>query len=164
MLDRGATDSFRAIGIDLRVIAYIEREKEAQKIILARQRDGLLDAGPIWPDVCGFPGASYRGIAQVGIGGFPCQPFSVAGKRLGKADERYLFGDMLRVAADAGLSILLLENVAGLLIPDESERAPVGDVFRLLAESGFNARWIDLGSEDVGSPHGRHRWWCIAWR
>lgn len=174
-LDRGVAAAFANFGIHLRTVAYIECEEAAQKVILARQRDGLLDAGPVFSDVCRFDGRRVRGSVQVGVGGFPCQPFSVAGKRLGKADERYLFGEIIRVANEAGLSILALENVPGLLQPNSGEDLavaagrsvqppPIGDVAGLLSESGFRCQWISLGAEDVGAPHGRQRWWCLAFR
>lgn len=175
MLDEGAKRAFAGIGIHLRTVCYVERDTFCQEILRSRIADGLLDDAPIWADVSDFPGVRYRGHVGAVVAGFPCQPFSHAGKRGGKEDERYLFGDVVRIAVESGASVIALENVPGLLSPMRGEAvegeagkpvlpAPVGDVFRILAENGFDARWTSLGAEDVGAPHGRQRWWCIAWR
>jgi len=177
MLDEGARRALAAIGYNLKTVLYCEKDPFCQEILKARIADGLLDDAPIWPDVSNLPGNRYRGYVDAVLAGFPCQPFSHAGKRVGLKDERYLFGDALRIAVESGASVILLENVPGLLSPTtergemvegETDKpvcpAPVGDVFRLLAESGFDARWTTLGAEDVGAPHGRQRFWAVAWR
>jgi DNA (cytosine-5)-methyltransferase 1 len=176
-LDIGYDRALKELGYEAKIIGYIERDSFCQEIIKARIKDGLLPDGFIWDDLCTFPGTRLRGRVDAILGGIPCQPFSHAGKRAGLKDERYLFGDMLRIANESGASLIFLENVPGLLSPTtdrgevvegETDKpvcpAPVGDVFRLLAESGFDARWTSLGAEDVGAPHGRQRFWCIAWR
>lgn len=172
MLDIGADEAFAHFGIRLRTIGYCEKEAFAQDIIRARIAEGYLDDAPIWPDVQNLPASRYRGHVGAIVAGFPCQPFSVAGKGLGLKDERYLFADILRVADESGAYLLLLENVVGLLTPDDVDdgaggtirRSPAADVFRLLAAHGFDARWLDMGADDIGAPHGRRRWWCLCWR
>ncbi len=163
-LDRAVTAALAHFGIESRVVCYVESSKAAHEVIRARVKDGLLPDAPIWPDVVTFPGARFRGYVDGLVAGLPCQPFSVAGKRDGEADERYLFGEVVRVADETGCRLLFLENVAGLLIPDSGEPAPIAGVSRLMAQSGFDALWCPLSAEDVGAPHGRERWWCIAWR
>lgn len=206
MLDIGAGAALRRLGLEPRTICYIESSAAAQKVIRARVHDGLLDDAPIHPDVRYADGVRFRGYAQAITAGFPCQPFSVAGKRAGIEDERYLFGEILRVADEAGIQLLFLENVPGLLapmrpkqytgadayknrLPGESDNAywerqqraergesvviapelpvqpaPVGDVLGLLSQSRFHVEWLTLGAEDCGAPHGRQRWWAIAYR
>jgi DNA (cytosine-5)-methyltransferase 1 len=179
-LDAAARFALARFGYRMRTVAYVEKEKFPQQIIRARIEDGLLDAAPIFDDVCTFPGVRFRGLVDAVVAGFPCQPFSVAGKRAGKGDERYLFGEVLRVADEAGVELLLLENVPGLLLEGSGERdddgvpvgdaagepvlAPIGDVARLLAQGGFRFGWLPLSAADMGAPHGRTRWWCVAWR
>lgn len=176
MLDRAARGAIAAIGYEVRTILYCDKEKWSQEVLKTRIKDGLIDDAPIWPDVTSLDGAAFWGVADCIVAGFPCQPFSVAGKRAGLKDARYLFLDILRVADEAGIGLLLLENVFGLLAESVDREtglpvlAPIGDVQRLLAESGFHARWVCLSADDITdgrgviSPHGRERWFCICWR
>ena len=64
---------------------YVEYEEYCQKVIRQRQKDGLLDAAPIFGDIRKFISEgyaeSYKGMVDVVSGGWPCQPHSVAGKR-----------------------------------------------------------------------------------
>lgn len=176
MLDRAVSAALARLGYDVRTILYCDKDKHSQEVIAARIKDGLIDDAPVWPDVTSLDGAALRGIADCIVAGFPCQPFSVAGKRAGLKDARYLFLDILRIADAAGIRLLLLENVFGMLTETvdretgEHVLAPIGDVQRLLAESCFHARWLCLSANDITdqhghiSPHGRERWFCCAWR
>ena len=72
----------------LRTIAYAEIEAFACEVLLARMEGGQLDAAPIWSDLKTFPWSSFHGMVDILSGGYPCQPFSAAGKRLGADDEQ----------------------------------------------------------------------------
>lgn len=179
-LERGAERALRRFGYQLRPVAYIEQDWFAQEAIRARVRDGLIPDGPIWPDVRTFPGRRYRGFVDAVVGGFPCQDISVAGRRagLGRRDAESqtrsgLFFDLLRIAVECDAPLLVLENVDAIVSTPTNWPVPDGDdahgavaavVSEALAGAGFDAIWRDLSAEDVGAPHGRPRWWCIAWR
>ena len=89
--------------------------------------------------------------------GFPCQPFSHAGKRLGGEDERAIFAYIEDAIGVLGPGIVVLENVAGLL----TLGGP--GVVGSLAALGYDCRWGVVRAGDAGAPHRRARWFCVAW-
>lgn len=68
-----------------------------------------------YDNIFNLDGTQYRGQIDIITGGFPCQPFSHAGKRRGDQDERYLWEEMLRVCTEIRPTWIIGENVAGLL-------------------------------------------------
>ena len=66
-----------------RTVCAVEIEPYCRKVLLQRQRDGILPWFPIWDDVRTFDGKPWRGIADVVCGGFPCQDISIAGHGAG---------------------------------------------------------------------------------
>jgi len=98
------------------------------------------------------------GSCDIVTGGFPCQPFSQAGKRLGEDDPRNMWPHAVRVLRESGAPLGFFENVPGLL-----SGGYFGTVLGDLAESGFDAEWCVLGADDVGAPHRRKRLWILAY-
>lgn len=142
-------------------IGYVEWNEYCQQVIAARIRDGYLDEAPIFTDVREFvqSGAAeqYRGIADVVSAGFPCQPFSIAGKQAGADDERNMWpatADVIRIVQPQSV---LLENVPGLI-----SAGYLGVVIGDLAEMGYVGRWGVIGAADCGAPHKRDRLWIVA--
>lgn len=88
--------------------------------------------------------------------GFPCQPVSVAGKRRGKDDERWLWPNVARVLRYLRPRYVLLENVPGLI------RMGLDAVLADLADLGFDAEWQVLSAAQFGAPHLRERIWIVA--
>jgi DNA (cytosine-5)-methyltransferase 1 len=99
----------------LRVIAYVERDVPAAAVLARRMDDGALDAAPIWSDVTRFDGERWAGSVDIVMGGIPCQPFSVAGQRKGRDDERWIWPDIWRWVRAVRPAIVFLENVPGFI-------------------------------------------------
>ena len=99
------------------------------------------------------------------VGGFPCQPVSVANSnpngRKGIHDDRWLIADICKLAQEAGAKWLLLENVRGLLSANNGHA--LARVCAEMAHRGFvRWEWRTLYASEVGAPHRRDRWFCIA--
>ncbi len=142
-------------------VGYVEWDKYCQEILAKRIEDGFLNKAPIFGDIDEFikSGAAkkYAGFVDVVSAGFPCQPFSVAGKKRGQDDERNKWPQTLQCIRDVRPRYALLENVPGLL-----NSGYFGEILSSLAQSGFDARWTVLGADDVGAPHRRKRLWIKA--
>ena len=143
-----------------KAIGYVEKEPYCQKVIRQRIADGILDAAPIFGDIRKFISegyaASYTGMVDVITAGFPCQPFSVAGKRKQADDERNMWPATADVIGIVKPRFVLLENVPGV-----REYLPV--VVRDLRRCGYEVSHpLQLGADDVGAPHRRKRVWIVA--
>lgn len=96
-------------------------------------------------------------------GGFPCQPFSIAGKRLGFEDTRgTLFFDVARILKDKKPKAFLLENVKGITNHDKGNTMKV--IEKVLDDLGYYYEWRVLNAKDYGVPQNRERWYCIGFR
>ena len=94
--------------------------------------------------------------ADVLTAGYPCQPFSNAGNRLGEKDERHLWPYIRNTISVLRPQYVVLENVAAHL--SLGAASVVGD----LAGLGYDAQWTVIRASDVGAPHKRQRWFCLA--
>ncbi len=135
-------------------VCAVEIEPYCQEVLVRRQADGWLDPFPIWPDVRTFDGTAWRGRVDVVTAGFPCQPFSLAGKRKGADDERNGWPDTARIIGEVRPRYALLENVPGLL-----RSGYFGTVIGDLAALGYDARWDVFSASECGAPHQRDRLW-----
>lgn len=129
---------------------------------------------------------SWRGKVDILTGGFPCQPFSMAGKRLGAEDDRYLWPHMLRAIREIQPTWVVGENVAGLVtMVQPGEEFEVGSQTSLFNESyrtreeqtytieeicqglereGYSVQPFVIPACAVGAPHRRDRIWIVAHR
>ena len=102
----------------------------------------------------------YRGTVDIITGGFPCQPYSTAGKRLGKEDERHLWPEMLRAIQEVRPRWVVGENVAGLV--NWSDGLVFEEVQAELEAEGYEVLAFVLPAAGVGAPHRRDRIWFVA--
>ena len=140
-----------------RTVCAVELEPYCRKVLLQRQRDGILPKFPIWDDICTFDGTPWKGKVDIVCGGFPCQDISAAGKGAGITGERSgLWSEMARIIGEIRPKYAFVEN-SPMLVGRGLTRV-IGD----LAEMGYNASWIVLGASDVGANHKRERIWILA--
>src|SRR5574341_183473 len=97
-----------------RTVCAVEREPYRVARLMQRQDEGPLDPFPVWDDARTFSGHPWRGLVDVVSAGFPCQPFSVAGRRRADADERNMWPDTARIIGEVRPRFALLENAPGL--------------------------------------------------
>jgi DNA (cytosine-5)-methyltransferase 1 len=102
----------------------------------------------------------HRGQIDVLTGGFPCQPYSVAGKRLGKEDERHLWPEMLRAICEIEPTFVVGENVRGLV--NWNGGMVFDEVQTDLENAGYEVIPFIIPACAVGAPHRRDRVWFIA--
>ena len=131
--------------------------------------------------------SQWQGQIDILTGGFPCQPFSSAGQRLGADDDRYLWPEMLRVIRQIQPTFVIGENVAGILsMVQPSEEVKVGSTTSLFDENddiykkeqqfvvetvcsdlereGYSVQPFVIPACAVGAPHQRDRVWFVARR
>lgn len=103
----------------------------------------------------------HRGKVDVLTGGFPCQPYSVAGKRKGKEDERHLWPEMLRAIREIKPGYVVGENVYG--ITNWNDGLVFHEVQADLEAEGYEVQPFILPAASVNAPHKRDRVWFIAY-
>ena len=149
-------------GVDTQHVGYVEIDPYAQQLIQQRIEDGHLDWAPIITDIKTADFRPMAGLVDLITAGFPCQPHSTAGRRLGEADSRDLWPDTLATIGTVAPAYVLLENVPGLLFGN-GEREPYGGkVVGELSDIGYDAQWQLIPASAAGAPHLRWRWWCLA--
>jgi DNA (cytosine-5)-methyltransferase 1 len=140
-----------------RTVCYVEREAFAAACLVARMEEGFLDQAPIWNNLRTFDGEPWRGLVDCVTSGFPCQPHSLAGKRKGREDERWIWPDIAWILREVRPGFVFLENVPGLLT------SGFGEVLRDLAGLGLDAEWGVFSAAGVGAPHIRKRLFILAY-
>ena len=147
-----------AMGGRGRTICYVENEASVAAILAARMEEGTLDQAPVWSNLTTFDPQPWCGKVDLLAGGFPCQPFSVAGSKKGAGDTRNLWPAVERIAAGLGYPDLFLENVPGILrYYWETIRPSLQGMGYTVAEGLFTA-------SETGAPHKRQRLFILAHR
>ena len=148
-------------GLDLagfkhRVIAYVEIEAFAIANLVQKMEAGLLRPAPIYTDIKTFPAEVFRGKVSIITGGYPCQPFSKVGNRLGEDDPRHLWPHIRRHMQSIKPSRCFLENVEGHIT------LGLPTVIADMEEDGYRTTWGIFSAREVGALHQRKRVFIMA--
>lgn len=140
----------------VRTVAYCERDRYAQAVLLSRMASNELDRAPIWDDVTSLNGAMLPSIDII-FGGFPCQDISIAGRGDGMGGSRSgLYTQIERIIGETNPAFVFLENVPAI------RTRGLGRVVWGLASLGYDCRWTVVSAASVGAPHLRERWFLLA--
>lgn len=141
-----------------RTVCAVEIDPGARKIMLDRQRDGVIERFPIWDDIKTFNGKPWRGSVDVITGGFPCQDISQCGAGAGLDGKRSgLWVEMARVICEVRPKLVQVENS-----PMLTSRG-LGRVLSDLARMGYDAKWGVFRASSVGAAHHRARLFLVAY-
>jgi|13_taG_2_1085334.scaffolds.fasta_scaffold22831_3 DNA (cytosine-5)-methyltransferase 1 len=132
--------------------AFCERDLFCQAV-LRKHWPGV----PIHSDITELDGYEYRGTVELVCGGFPCQPFSVAGKRKGAEDDRALWPEMLRVIREVQPTWVIGENVTGIIAME------LDTVLFDLEREGYACQTFVIPACAIDAPHRRDRIWVVAY-
>ena len=145
-----------ALGLEatgyFKTIQFVENETWCQKIL-----NKNFPEVPIHDDVKTFKGYG----ADVVVGGFPCQPFSVAGKQKAIQDDRHLWPDMFRVIKETKPTWIIGENVRNIV--SISDGMVFEQVYLDLESEGYEVQSFIIPASAVNAPHQRYRTWIVAY-
>ena len=145
-----------ALGLEstgyFKTVQFVENETWCQKIL-----NKNFPEVPIHDDVKTFKGYG----ADVVVGGFPCQPFSVAGKQKAIQDDRHLWPDMFRVIKETKPTWVIGENVRNII--SISGGMVFEQVYLDLESEGYEVQSFIIPASAVNAPHQRYRTWIVAY-
>ena len=134
-------------------IAFVEKDKFCQQVLKKNFKDI-----PIESEVRDVKGDRYA--ADIVCGGFPCQPFSVAGRRKGTDDDRYLWDETIRIVRECKPRWFIGENVEGII--NIQEGVVLRQVCDDLEKEGFEVQCVVIPASGIGAWHQRKRVWIIG--
>ena len=114
------------------------------------------------PNLGDIKAVDWTGVERVDVmsSGDPCQSISVAGRKLGREDPRFLWPWVRDAYRAVRPGVIVFENVAGIVSHDGGRT--LAERFEHLREDGYAVRWAVIGACAVGAPHHRHRWYAVA--
>ena len=151
-LERGIE---RAVG-PVRTVAYVEIEAFIIENLVRQMEQGVLAPAPVWSNLKTFPSEQFHGKIHGITGGYPCQPFSVAGKREGTEDPRHLWPHIKSMVGTIRPVWCFFENVPGHLTLGYRE------VRSDLEQLGYRVEEGIFSAEEIGAPHQRKRLFILA--
>lgn len=153
-------------------VAWVEKEPFCQKILKKHFKNAKG-----FSDIKEFDGRPWNGKADIVTGGFPCQPFSIAGRRKGNTDDRYLWDEMFRVVREIQPAWVVGENVTGILSMGQQkggsllegekyaawmECSILPQIEKDFEEIDYSVQTFIIPACAVNAPHRRDRVWIIA--
>ena len=139
----------------VKTVAFCEREAYPQAILKQHWHDV-----PCYKDVkeLTYDQLQADGLIPIDLltAGYPCQPFSIAGKQRGTDDPRHLWPDIFRLVKECRPAVVLFENVEGHI------RLGLDEVWSDLEDEGYAVRTFNLPAAGVGAPHRRNRLWIVG--
>jgi DNA-cytosine methyltransferase len=135
-------------------IAFVEKDDFCQKVLKKHWPNTTIEG-----DIRNVKGDKYE--ADIITGGFPCQPFSVAGKRKGTDDDRYLWDETIRVVRECKPRWFIGENVEGLI--NINNGVVLRQVQTDLEKEGFEVQCLVIPASGVGAWHQRKRIWIMGY-
>lgn len=143
---------------DARCVAFVEREASAAASLVASMEAGRLHPAAIWSDLRTFDAGAWRGAVDCVLSGDPCQGNSVAGKRLGADDDRWLLDRAIEVFDQSGAHAFFRENVPGNLA------GQLAAAFPALERLGCRVACGIFSAAEAGASHRRERFFLLAQR
>jgi DNA (cytosine-5)-methyltransferase 1 len=133
-------------------VAHVEIDQWCNRVVKKHFPNSICHT-----DIKNFDGTQYANTIDILTGGFPCQPFSVAGQRKGKEDARHLWPEMFRVVNEVRPSWIVGENVTGII------GLALEQVLSDLESAGYNTETFIIPACAVGALHKRDRIWIVAY-
>ena len=122
-----------------------------------------MDPAPVWPDLHTFPFENFRGLVDILSGGFPCQPFSQAGARLGVEDPRHLWPRIVEGIRRCRPAVVFFENVDGIATAaSPGHESVLHNVLCDLEGLDYRATADLFTAQELGAPHVRKRWFILG--
>ena len=138
-------------------VCYVEIEATAAAVLAARMGEGALPEAPIWDDLHTFDSAAWRGLVDGIVGGYPCQPFSVAGRKRGFEDPKNLWPRIEQLISEVRPSWCFFENVEGHIRLGYFDSVKPG-----LESLGYRVEEQICAASNIGATHQRKRIFILA--
>lgn len=150
----GGLGDFGLVAAGMEIVGQVEIDDYCQKILAIRYPYSVK-----WKDIKEVVGEEVKekcGAIDIITGGFPCQPFSNAGSKMGKSDDRHLWPEMFRIIQEVKPRWVVGENVSGFV------DMALDDVCANLESAGYETTTLIFPAHALGAWHRRERVWIVA--
>jgi DNA (cytosine-5)-methyltransferase 1 len=144
--------SLAASSLGIETVAFCEIDSFCKKVL-----NKNFPNVPVFSDICKLKRSDIDGTVDIITGGYPCQPFSVAGSQKGKEDQRYLWPEMFRIIKEFRPTWVIGENVGGHI------KLGLDTVLEDLESEGYTTRAFSISASSIGAKHQRERVWIVGY-